>query len=242
MPAKKMITETKPKSKFSYKYSAIKATRAVVSFPKLSRLPDPFPPRMKRYLTYCTLITLTSATTLSQLGTENVYRLGSLFDPDLTGGTHQPYGFDQMATLYSKYLVRAVSIELSVQNLSNSAMNGCVGVSVQNSSNTLSLTGLALSDCYEKSTNSIIFSPAIGATAFWKSRVTNHFLEGQKPSVYEADLSDYSAAITGNPTLTGFLRIALANNTDTTARTCTVIVRLVYEAEFFDRILLAASN
>lgn len=37
------------------------------------------------------------------------FRLGSVFDPNLTGTGHQPRGFDQYAALYSVYRVWAVS-------------------------------------------------------------------------------------------------------------------------------------
>ena len=33
-----------------------------------------------------------------------VYRMNSLFDPDLTGSGHQPLGFDQYAQLYRSFL------------------------------------------------------------------------------------------------------------------------------------------
>jgi hypothetical protein len=47
--------------------------------------------------------------------TSHIWRLNSIFDPDLTNGSgeHQPYGFDQLATFYARYrvmktIVRAV--------------------------------------------------------------------------------------------------------------------------------------
>lgn len=38
----------------------------------------------------------------------NIIRLNSTFDPELTAGGHQPYGRDTYASLYNRYLVRKV--------------------------------------------------------------------------------------------------------------------------------------
>jgi hypothetical protein len=45
--------------------------------------------------------------------TSHIWRLNSIFDPDLTGGTgeHQPYGFDQIAPLYARYRVMKTIIK-----------------------------------------------------------------------------------------------------------------------------------
>jgi hypothetical protein len=57
-----------------------------------------------KYITlkYCDVynFTLTTGTATNQ-----VMNLNSLFDPDRTGTGHQPYGYDQLATLYNRYRV-----------------------------------------------------------------------------------------------------------------------------------------
>ncbi len=52
------------------------------------------------------------ASLTSYTGSEYVFRLNSLYDPDLTGTGHQPYGFDQFAALYSRYKVDRVHIDV----------------------------------------------------------------------------------------------------------------------------------
>lgn len=42
-----------------------------------------------------------------------VMNLNSLFDPDRTGTGHQPRGFDQLATFYSRYRVYGVSFKIT---------------------------------------------------------------------------------------------------------------------------------
>lgn len=51
---------------------------------------------------------------LSFSGTNDayVYRCNSLYDPDYTGGGHQPRNFDQMSSIYAKYSVNAFKFKI----------------------------------------------------------------------------------------------------------------------------------
>jgi len=82
------------------------------------RSPDPFPPRMDREMTWCQSISLSAAGAGGSevLGTEFSFRLNSLNQPIITGGgTHKPYGFDQMQPLYDRYIVHATEVALMFQ-------------------------------------------------------------------------------------------------------------------------------
>jgi len=50
---------------------------------------------------------------VSLVGTQQVWRLNSLFDPNFTGVGHQPYGYDQFNTLYSNYKVHKVKVKMT---------------------------------------------------------------------------------------------------------------------------------
>jgi len=53
-------------------------------------------------LKYCSAVVTNNAG-------QYVFNLNSLFDPDLTGVGHQPYGYDQLAVLYNRYRVIGTS-------------------------------------------------------------------------------------------------------------------------------------
>lgn len=53
------------------------------------------------------------------ISTDQVFRLNSLYDPDFTGGGHQPYGRDTLATIYNRYRVHRVSGFVSFASNSN---------------------------------------------------------------------------------------------------------------------------
>jgi len=69
-----------------------------------------FPTTIRTTLKYCDVITLTStAGAVSQYA----FRLNSAYDPDYTGGGHQPYFYDQFAAIYRKYTVMGSTFKAS---------------------------------------------------------------------------------------------------------------------------------
>jgi hypothetical protein len=46
-----------------------------------------------------------------------VFRINSMFDPDLSGGGHQPNGFDQLNVVYGQYCVMASKVRCEIANL-----------------------------------------------------------------------------------------------------------------------------
>ena len=64
--------------------------------------------------------------TLGGIAADRVFRLNSLYDPDLTGVGHQPAGFDQLMTLYKYYAVVAASAHVTFQNTDTSNEAICI--------------------------------------------------------------------------------------------------------------------
>lgn len=57
---------------------------------------------------------------LSTVNIPYVYALNSIFDPDVSGTGHQPYGHDQLAAMYNRYRVYAVKYHIRCQPLDGS--------------------------------------------------------------------------------------------------------------------------
>jgi len=68
---------------------------------------DPFPARVTVRLRYNTSPTITVGTGVA---TNYVFAANSIFDPDVTGTGHQPYGHDTYATIYNQYQVKKATI------------------------------------------------------------------------------------------------------------------------------------
>lgn len=69
----------------------------------------PIPDRMVTKLSYYQVITLTGGAGIQ----DQVFSLNCLYDPDISGGGHQPRGFDQWASFYARYRVVAVSARVT---------------------------------------------------------------------------------------------------------------------------------
>lgn len=76
-----------------------------------------FPDKLECVLRYNTTLKFTGVTT----GTAQVWRMNSLFDPDLTGTGHQPQQYDQLSAVYSQYCVIASQAKMQISDTSNAA-------------------------------------------------------------------------------------------------------------------------
>lgn len=68
---------------------------------------DPFPAKQMARMRYSTDVTITPGTGSAGVHT---FAANGLFDPDITGTGHQPYGYDTYATLFFRYKVLKATI------------------------------------------------------------------------------------------------------------------------------------
>jgi len=79
---------------------------------KMVRMPrQVLPARMMVKLPYWDIVQIVN-TPHTDGTADYVYCLNSLFDPDVTGGGHQPRGFDQWSALFGQYMVHGCKYEV----------------------------------------------------------------------------------------------------------------------------------
>lgn len=190
-------------------------------------------------LTYCSRHTLSTGAA-GVYGTEAVFRLGSLFDPDFATGGHQPLYYDQLAALYGKYMVHHCDVEIT---LSNPSADGAVlGIAVQRSNETYTLTGNAVDYAMEHPTVKTMFVNNTGSQVLtWRKRLPNHMVEGLTQRQYLSSVDEYGAAVTANPSFSPYVRFGLASSNGDSGVTANVLVRLNYRAQFFDQVFITSS-
>lgn len=118
-----------------------------------------FPDALHMSLRYEQAITLSGTPTSSA----QVFRLNSLFDPDLTGAGHQPSQYDQVCALYTEYLVEHCNVEIELFNGGSAAARVVIAACETNNSS-------ATVDSIAEQTYSWvkILGPGTGGNAYWK--------------------------------------------------------------------------
>jgi len=158
------------------------------------------------------------------------FRLGSIFDPDITSTGHQPYGHDQLASIYVNYRVVKITYELTFTASSSdvpvqvvscpSAENGVYSTGAQIA--LLSETQNAMSDLVSYRTNTVTHAASFTPWA----------ILGITRNQYMDD-PETASGFGNNPVKSPTLNIGLRVSDSTTVGRMICYVRLNYRVEAF---------
>lgn len=105
----------------------------------------PFGPSFMARLPYAGQITLSAPA--SNLSTNHIWLLNSLFDPDNTGFGHQPYQYDQLNLIYQRYRVHGCKVNVT---FSDPAHDGLwVGIFIRTGTDTFTTNGAEITHLRE---------------------------------------------------------------------------------------------
>lgn len=162
------------------------------------------------------------------------FNLNSLFDPNRVAGGHQPYGFDQLATVYNRY--RVISCSYTIKCISSTQTVNLVALPA-NQAVFPAFAGAAMESPRAKF---ITQNPGGNLKTLW-GRTYIPSLMGRNKSQYMAD-DNYQAQVTADPAELAVLNIFTQGiNDSATDPACLLSITLEYTAEFFDVKQLAAS-
>ncbi len=196
---------------------------------------DPFKPTMSVKLTYAVNKTLASGLG-GTCGVEKVYRLNSLFDPDLTDGGHQPYGYDQLTPLYRHYKVNGARVEVVFTDPSEDGM-ACV-VQIRSPTNLYDLPLTSIGQCKEQPMTVI---RGINNSGKQKLKISQYIplstVSGLTPLQFKADIDLFSALTTANPAMSPVVAIACASERANQGASIIGRITIVYYATLYDRVV-----
>lgn len=210
----------KTTSKSSKKYTITKTIKAIPDVAQVE-------------LNYANFNALTSGVSVGF----NVFRANGLFDPDFTGIGGQPTGFDQYASLYNRYRVIGVYVQIWVSN--GNSNNPEMAFILPLSQNT-AVTNFRqiMSDDY------VQLGPVseLGSTGPRKVTcyIDNAKLEGVTRQAFMND-QDFSALVTGNPSRGTFVECGAFSVDGSTACVADLLYKLTYKCQFFERKALPLS-
>lgn len=162
-----------------------------------------------------------------------IFNLNSTFDPDRTGVGHQPWGRDQIATLYNRYRVFAVSWRVTFFPL---ATAGSLFVVPLNTDQTLQAQ--SISNIRETPRAIVKISSTTDPTVF-TGRISLASLNGQTSAQYKG-ADRFESLSTADPSELMTLQVgAIANSSGAT--TYVVDAQLTYHVEWFDPVPVTQS-
>jgi hypothetical protein len=193
----------------------------------------PFPFRWNAKLTYGVNVALATPGGVPTAAKYR-FRLNSLYDPDVTGTGAQPYMYDQLIAIYTKYIVRRCYVDITFANPS--------------------VAGLWVGWCYHTSTTSnddpvgkeldnLISRPnftCVPISDFGTQMVTCrievplHLVFGLSASQYLSVTDQYGAAYNANPLSEAYLDLFIVDPNSLGTSYVRAVGRLVYDCQFFD--------
>lgn len=189
----------------------------------VNRSLQPFPNRYICKMKYATTVS-TDATGQYQ------FRLNSLFDPDLTGVGHQPYGFDTASGMYNRYRVIACGWRIQQP----SAYNGTPTILASLPNNDALIAWSNFGEMCENPRAKWVTNNPGATSPVLKGKVYLPKLMGRSRTQYMAD-DNYQAIVTTNPVENGFLYVTSFNATTGIASPgIPMNVILEFTIEFFD--------
>jgi len=196
---------------------------------------SPFASRKHGHMDYVEIVTLTSGNT-GLTGTEYVFRLNSLYDPNFTAGGHQPYGFDQFNTVYNKYKVTGVSIEVMFVNAAENTMFAIWQISSPGDTRTTNSISPGVAFERPNVAWGVVNSNIGEQTQLnFKQYVDIAALSGLTKQQFIDDNQAYASDITTNPAASPFLRLNVASGLGSSGTNLGAIVKFRFWFEMWDR-------
>lgn len=180
--------------------------------------------------------------TLSLFGNEHAYALNGLFDPDITGFGHQPYGYDQLMAIYAAYKVHAVKVELTWTNATQNGMT--VGYKMSPIGDNTALAGMSWAKATESPSTQVRPINADNHGVVKQSfMIPMHMLANVTKLQFNAEPNLYSGTVSANPLPpnTALLRVAAVVPQSITDATVEVRIRITYFTRFYNRLTLGQS-
>lgn len=194
--------------------------------------PTPMPTRMAFNMTYGRVATLTGGA-VGITGTGITFQLNSLYAPQTSGG-HQPYGFDQMAALYSQYKV--LSVDVAITFADPSVGTAAPVIQLRSSSDTFDPIGITPENFIEKPNSDCWVCDGV---TFNRMNFTKHIeiadLEGESRSAFYNDTNRYVANVTGSPSSIPKLYVGVGDHGGNSSSTIVCKVQIVYNGFFLNR-------
>lgn len=233
-----LLKATKPKRRSK----AVKTAQGGVA---LFNKPSPFPLVWKGAKQAYSALQGLAVGTSGVFGAEQVFRLNSQFDPNKTGGGHQPYGRDTFETIYGRYKVKSVTFEVTFSAPTTGSHLACA-ITVQNPTNVSGLGAVSYEIIKERPNSRVVILNEGGGKQIVTIKRTYpmYVLLGVTKLQFDSDIGVFDAASGDNPSATAGearLVVAIADFTKGSVGACTISTKITMNTDWYQRKTLAQS-
>jgi len=208
----------------------------------LYRRHDPFPPRCEVYLTFEYQQVLTTGVGAYLFGGPGKTMQLNAAEQPTNAATHKPYGWDQIAVLYSNYKVLSYELHQEFSLATGGTDDIYVAALLRDSTDSSLLTGLTPTQVAERPMCSCKHLAGTGDQKVVIScKLPIYAIDGLTKLQFDADYSFYSAAIGTLPSNVPSVTTAVCGAIAAGGSSVTVKHRIVYRTLFWDRIEQAQS-
>lgn len=176
-------------------------------------------------------------------GAETAFTLNDQFDPRFSVGGHQPYGRDTFSTMYERYKVTGVTVDVTF--CAPSGPGVACGIIFGNPTNTFALAGNTYDRVKEAPQSKVMILSDAGSQQKRFKKYFPMWKVAGCPSkdVYDSDIGIYDALVGNSPSADGkcFMRVAIADLNLGSAKTAVISVKLTMHTEWYQRKILAQS-
>nr|QXP07587.1 MAG: putative capsid protein [Arizlama virus] len=187
-------------------------------------------------LTYSEL----GALTYGGAGTAAAYQYisNALYDPNYTGGGHQPLGFDQWAAFYNKYRVYGMKYTITFTNQSSTYWADIALLKRPTATLPVSMSQTLEQPYTQKGCLAPIGSGR--CLQVMKGYVSNRKVLGVSKAQFDAD-DTFAAAVNSNPSNGVYFSVLVMNQNAASTMTVNFRADLVFYACMYDRVNLSQS-
>lgn len=200
---------------------------------------DPFRPRMNVKLTYTQNFVLTTGTA-GVFGSSQEFSLNSVYDPDITGTGHQPYGYDSMSSLYKRYKVNGCLMKCTFEDPSDESAT--LGIMVKSPSQSDSISSLTIQQAKERP---MCVTRTLMNSGKQQTRINSYFpmatVFGWTKEQFHGDMENTTAAVSGSPGSQPKIEFAVAQTRGVSGYSAVVELKLIYFVTFYERIIQSTS-
>lgn len=189
----------------------------------------PMPPRLNTKLRY---VEISKTITTGAAAAGYTWALNDLYDPDVSGGGHQPMGYDQMSNFYNNWRVTGCKYKITFHSTSADGMK-CIIFPRRNAATYGVVTIEGIQEQPYAKNFKVIATDTPTQNGVFKGYMPMYKLFGVTKERYRVD-DTYDGKVNGSPDQLAVVDCLAQFKDNTSAQTVYVNIELIYYVTFFN--------